>query len=62
MQGDSSVVAALCRSLQSMMQELEAETAQRIKLQAELGTLRAAQQRQNAALAALSGLCKGGKQ
>ena len=49
----------LCRSLYSMMHELETETAQRMKLERDLSEQRAAQQRQNAALAKLTLLMSG---
>lgn len=59
MQRDESVVQVLCRSLYSMMHELETETAQRMKLERDLSEQRAAQQRQNAALAKFTLLMSG---
>jgi hypothetical protein len=53
MQEDRAVVRELCRCMHEILQELEAETAERMRLQSELGAVLAAQQQQNAALGKL---------
>lgn len=61
LQGKASLIAELCRCLSTMMSELKVETVERMRLQAELQGLRAAQLRQNSALSKLKFYLSGGR-